>query len=178
MSDEARRAAVAALIGLAGSPHYRDRADAGRSLASFAEMPEAGRALLVLVLDAGDTFVTRATAEALLRRQDAIGLAVVASALAAADPNHADWIHTAVLDVFMVFARDRDAALRECELFTRGADEQVRRGGHGLIDMLAEIIHGTRPAIAGYSRTTSGISLSTLSSSSIGRNGPDLVVPE
>jgi hypothetical protein len=139
MSDEARRAVVATLIGLAGSPNYRDRADAGRSLASFAEVPEAGRALLDLVLDAGDTFVTRVTAEALLRRQDAVGLAVVASALAAADPNHADWIHTAVLDVFMVYSRDRDAAVRECEVLTRGADEQVRCGGRRLIDMLTKI---------------------------------------
>jgi hypothetical protein len=139
MSDEARRAAVATLIGLAGSPNYRDRADAGRSLASFAEVPEAGKALLDLVLDAGDTFVTRETATALLRRQDTAGLAMVASALAAADPNHADWIHTAVLDVFMVFAADRDAALRECEALARGADEQVRRGGRRLIGMLEEI---------------------------------------
>ncbi len=107
MSDEARHAVVATLIGLAGSPNYRDRADAGRSLASFAEVPEAGKALLDLVLDAGDTFVTRETVTALLRRQDTIGLAVVASALTAADANHADWIHTAVLDVFMVFAADR-----------------------------------------------------------------------
>jgi hypothetical protein len=139
MSDEARRAAVAALIELAGSANYRDRADAGRSLASFAEVPEAGRTLLGLVLDAGDTFVTRVTAEALLRRHDAVGLTVVAAALAAADHNHADWIHTAVLDVFTVFARDRDAALRECEVLTRGADEQARCGGHRLIDMLTEI---------------------------------------
>jgi hypothetical protein len=29
MSNEARRAVVATLIGLAGSPDYRDRADAG-----------------------------------------------------------------------------------------------------------------------------------------------------
>ncbi|UMP07230.1 hypothetical protein [Amycolatopsis sp. EV170708-02-1] len=88
MSNQARRAVVAALIKLAGSPGYRDRADAGRSLANFAEMPEAREPLLELVLDAGDTFVTRATAEALLRRQDSAGLAVVASALAAATPDH------------------------------------------------------------------------------------------
>jgi hypothetical protein len=139
MSDEARRAVVATLVGLAGSPNYRDRADAGRSLASFAEIPEAGRALLDLVLDAGDTFVTRVTAEALLRRQDTVGFAMVASALAAADPDHADWIHTAVLDVFMMFSRDRDAALRECEALARGTDEQVRHGGRQLIDMLEKI---------------------------------------
>lgn len=74
---------VTALVGLAGSCDYRDRADAGRCLASFAQ---AAGTLLELVLDAGDTFVTRATAEGLLRRQDKVGLAMVASALAAADP--------------------------------------------------------------------------------------------
>jgi hypothetical protein len=74
MNDEARRAAVIALIGLARSRDYRDRADAGRALASFAETPEAQGPLLELVLDAGDTFVTRVTAEALLRRQDTVGL--------------------------------------------------------------------------------------------------------
>jgi hypothetical protein len=139
MSEEARRAAVAALVGLAGSPGYRDRADAGRSLASFAEVPEAGAALLGLVLDAGDTFVTRETATALLRRQDAAGFAVVASALAVADHQHADWIQTAVRDVFLMFARDRDAALRECEVLAGDADDQVRRGGRRLIGMLEEI---------------------------------------
>ncbi|MFJ9779070.1 hypothetical protein ACIRSS_05775 [Amycolatopsis sp. NPDC101161] len=74
---------MAALIELAGSADYRDRADAGRGLAGFAEMPEARGPLLELVLDDRDTFVTRVTAEALLRRQDLAGLAVVASALAA-----------------------------------------------------------------------------------------------
>lgn len=136
---KARRAAVAALIELAGSANYRDRADAGRSLASFAEVPAAARTLLGLVLDAGDTFVTRVTAEALLRRHDTVGLAVVAAALTVADDNHADWIHTAVLDVFLVFARERDAAVRECEVLTRGADEQVHRGARQLIDMLEKI---------------------------------------
>jgi hypothetical protein len=93
-----------------------------------------------LVLDVGDTFVTHATTEALLRRQHAVRLAVVASALAVADSNHADWIDAAVLDVFGVFSRDRDAAVRECEVLTRGTDEQVRRGAsQQLIDMLTEI---------------------------------------
>lgn len=86
MSEEARRTVVATLIDLAGSPDYRDRADTGRSLASFAEVPKAGKALLDLVLDTGDTSVTHETATALLRRQDTVGLAVVASALAVADP--------------------------------------------------------------------------------------------
>ncbi|HEY0688053.1 MAG TPA: hypothetical protein VGD71_03360 [Kribbella sp.] len=139
MTNEARPAVVTALIRLAGSPDYRDRADAGRSLASFAEMPEARGPLVGLVLDAADTFVTRATAEALLRRQDYAGFAVVASALAAADPDHADWIHAAVLDVFGVFSGDRDAAMRECEALARAADEQARRGAGQLAGMLAVI---------------------------------------
>jgi hypothetical protein len=139
MNDEARRAAVIALIGLAGSHDYRDRADAGRALASFAETPEARGPLLELVLDAGDTFVARVTAEALLRRQDAVGLVAVASALAAADSNHADWIQSAVLDVFGVFSRDRDAAVRGCEVLTRDHDERVRRGSDQLLDMLTKI---------------------------------------
>ncbi|MEU8663818.1 hypothetical protein [Actinoplanes philippinensis] len=145
MSDEARLAAVAALIGLAGSPDHRDRADAGRSLASFAEVPGAGEALSGLMLDAGDTFITRETATALLRRQDSVGLAMVASALTVADDNHADWIHTAVLDVFMVFAHERDAALRECEALAGGADEQIHRGARQLIDMLGKIDPILRP---------------------------------
>lgn len=144
MTSEARRAVVAALIELAGSPDYRDRADAGRGLASFAEMPDARGSLLELVLDDRDTFVTRVTAEALLRRQDSAGLAVVASALAAVGPDHhtssqIDWIHSAVCDVFMVFSRDRDAAVRVCEVLARNSDAQVRCGADQLIAELAGI---------------------------------------
>ncbi|MEU0797308.1 hypothetical protein ABZ342_45215 [Amycolatopsis sp. NPDC005961] len=144
MTSEARRAVVEALIELAGSPDYRDRADAGRSLATFAEMHEARGALWELVLDDRDTFVTRVTAEALLRRHDSAGLSVVASALAAMGPGHhtpsqIDWIHAAVRDVFMVFARDRDAAVRVCEVLARDPDAQVRAGADQLIAALAEI---------------------------------------
>ncbi|MGO4649129.1 hypothetical protein AB4305_29910 [Nocardia sp. 2YAB30] len=146
MSNQVRGLVVAGLIRLAGSPDYQDRADAGRCLANFAEMPETSGPLLGLLLDTCDTFVTRATAEALLRRQDMVGFAAVASGLAAADPNHADWIHTAVLDVFGVFSRDRDAAVRECEILTGAPDEQVRRGAGQLITMLAEINPILRPA--------------------------------
>jgi hypothetical protein len=139
MSNETRLAAVAALIRLAGSVDHRDRADAGRGLASFAEMSEARAPLLGLVHDAGDTFVTRATAEALLRRQDSAGLAVIA----AADPNHADWIDTAVLDVFGGFSRDRDAAVRECEALARDSDEQTRCG----VDQLTAMLVGINPIL-------------------------------
>jgi len=139
MDNHARRASVIALGELGHSEDYRDRADAGRGLAGFAEIPEAREMLLDLILDADDTFVTRATAEALLRRKDVVGLATVAAALAVADPNHGDGIHTAVTEVLGVFSRDRDAALQECETLTQDPDERVRRGADQLIDMLAEI---------------------------------------
>lgn len=143
MSNEARRAAVAALIRLTGGTDHHDRADAGRGLATFAEMPEAKEPLVGLVLDADDTFITRATAEALLRRQDSVGLAVVATALTQADPNHADWIHAAVLEVFGVFSRDRDAAVRECEALARDADERTRRS----VDRLTAMLVGINPIL-------------------------------
>lgn len=146
MSIEARRAAVAALVRLAESADYHNRTDAGRSLASFAEMPEAKGPLLDLVLDAGDTFVTHATATALLQRHDPAGLAVIASALAIADPNHADWIHSAVCDVLKVFSQDRDAAARECEALAQDPDEQVRSGAVQLTSMIAAINPILRPA--------------------------------
>ncbi|MEV6692740.1 hypothetical protein AB0M35_14845 [Micromonospora sp. NPDC051196] len=45
MDVEARRAVVVALLRLAGSGAYQDRADAGRALAGFAEMPESAKPL-------------------------------------------------------------------------------------------------------------------------------------
>jgi hypothetical protein len=139
MSYEARCAVVSTLIGLARSTDYHDRADAGRALASFAATPEAREPLLKLLLDADDTFVTQATAETLLRRHDAAGLAAVASALAKADFNHADWIHTAVIDVFGIFGSDRDAARRNCETLVRDHGGSLRQGAGQLREMLIEI---------------------------------------
>ncbi|MFI6864835.1 hypothetical protein ACIBKZ_34000 [Streptomyces sp. NPDC050421] len=113
---------------LGRSHDFRDRADAGHGLAGFAEMPEAFGPLLELVLDAGDTFVTRVTAEAVLRRKGRIGLAVVASALAVADSNHSDWIHTALHDVFSILSEDRDNAMQLCEEMLRDNDDRVALG--------------------------------------------------
>jgi hypothetical protein len=137
---------VAALIELARSADYRDRADAGRCLASFVEQSGARRTLLALVLDANDTFVTVATAEALLRRKDTAGLDVVAGALAAAEFNQMLWIDSAVRDVFGVLASDRDAAVQTCETLTRNSDAQVRSGGAELIAMLNDIDPILHPA--------------------------------
>jgi len=139
VNQQERRAAVAALVGLVGSRDYRDRADAGRAMSSFADVPGAAATLLGLVLDGGDTFVTRVTAEALLRRQDEAGLAVIAEALVTADVRHSTHIHDAVVAVFGIFAGERDDAVRVCEALAADPNEQVREGTVVLVEMLNEI---------------------------------------
>ncbi|MFD5466069.1 hypothetical protein ACFWIQ_25020 [Kitasatospora sp. NPDC127059] len=146
MDNDLRRASVVALGELGRSRDYRDRADAGRGLAALAEMQEAVGPLLELMLDRDDTFVTRATAEAVLRRKDRVGLAMVASVLAAADTNHIDWIHTAIVDVFGVCSSDRDDAVRLTEEIARDIDDRVCRGARLLLEILAELDPVLRPA--------------------------------
>ncbi|WP_261801598.1 hypothetical protein [Streptomyces sp. ISID311] len=145
MSTDLRNAAVLALGELGRSHDYRDRADAGHSLAAFAEMQEALVPLRQLVLDPGDTFVTRRTAEALLRRKDRVGLTIVASALAAANSNHSDWIHSAIVDVFSIFSDDRDHAMQLCEEMSRDTNDRVALGARQLHKVLAEIDPVLRP---------------------------------
>lgn len=145
MDSDLRRASVVTLGKLGRSDDWRDRADAGHSLAQFAEMPEAVDPLLGLVLDPGDTFVTQRTTEGLLRRRDRVGLTIVASALAVANDNHADYIHTAIVDVFSIFSEDRDEALRLCEEMSGNTDDRVARGARRLRESLAEIDPVLRP---------------------------------
>ncbi|MGW2397289.1 hypothetical protein ACWCYY_12120 [Kitasatospora sp. NPDC001664] len=66
-------------------------------------------------------------------------MAVAASALAVADSNQSDWIHTAILDVFSTFSEDRDNAMRLCEEMFRDADDRVVLGARQLNEILAEI---------------------------------------
>ncbi|MEU1284543.1 hypothetical protein [Kitasatospora sp. NPDC005856] len=146
VDNDRRHASVVALSDLGRSRDYRDRADAGRGLAAFAEMQEAVEPLLELVLDPDDTFVTLATAEAVLRRKDRIGLAIVASALAVADTNHIDWIHTAIVDVFGIFSSDRDDAVQLVEEIARDIDVRVSQGARQLLEILAELDPVLRPA--------------------------------
>lgn len=145
MDSDLRRASVVTLGKLGRSDDWRDRADAGHGLAQFAEMPEAVDPLLGLVLDPGDTFVTQRTTEGLLRRRDRVGLTIVASALAVANDNHADYIHTAIVDVFSIFSEDRDEALRLCEEMSGNTDDRVARGARRLRESLAEIDPVLRP---------------------------------
>lgn len=108
-------------------------------------MQEALGPLLELLLDPGDTFVTRVTAEAVLRRKDRIGLTIVASALAVADSNHSDWIHTALHDVFSISSEDRDNAMQLCEEMSGDPDDRVARGARQMHGTLAEIDPVLRP---------------------------------
>ena len=139
MNEDRRRPAVTALINLAASDDYQDRADAGRALANFANAAESRESLVRLVLDLNDTFVTRVTAEALLRRQDAAGFTIVAEALVSADFQHRTYIHDAVQDAFMVFASERDRAMEACDALSLDASAHVRQGAAELRDMLAQI---------------------------------------
>jgi hypothetical protein len=123
VDSDLRRAAVVALAELGRSHDWRDRADAGHSLAGFAEMQEAFEPLLELVLDPG-----------------------VACALAVADSNHGDWIHSAVIDVCGSFSDDLDEALRLCEEMSRDTDDRVALGACQLYEILAQIDPVLRPA--------------------------------
>ena len=145
MDDDARQAAVTALIRLAGSPHHQDRADAGRSLASFTDVPSARRTLLELVLDPADTFVISETTEALLRRGSAEALAIVCVAAATAEDEEADHLYGALCSTLGVFERDRDAAVATChDLMNDPArDERTRAGAAALVAELIEF----RPAL-------------------------------
>ncbi|MFD7256309.1 hypothetical protein [Streptomyces sp. NPDC059874] len=135
-----------ALVELGRSRDWRDRADAGHSLAGFAEMQEAVEPLLELLLDPTDTFVTRRTAEGLLRRKDGVGLTIVASALAVADSNHGDWIHTAIVEVLGIYSDDLREALRLSEEMSRDTEGRAALGARQLQEILAEIDPVLRPA--------------------------------
>jgi hypothetical protein len=146
VDHDLRAASVTALSALGRSRDYRDRSDAGSGLAGFAEMQNAVEPLLELVLDPADTFVTRTTAKALLRRKDKAGLSTVASALAVADANHADWIHTAIADVFGIFSSDRDDAAKIAEELVHDSDNHVSQGARQLLRSLTELNPVLRPA--------------------------------
>ncbi|MGN9911358.1 hypothetical protein ACTMTJ_27745 [Phytohabitans sp. LJ34] len=141
MSEEMRRAAVVALAALARSFDDRDQADAGRCLASFAEIPEAREPLWHLMLGSAGASAVRATVEGLLRRQDAVGVTVVAAALGTADPDQVDRIHIALADVMRVLAGELDleATMRSCGMLVEGDDEDLSRGADMLISMVAMV---------------------------------------
>jgi hypothetical protein len=146
VNAESRDAVVLALVELAQSLDYRDRVDAGDALVNFVDDPRARRVLLAELAAGDDTAVTLRVAESLLRRLDEPGLSTVAVGLARANPNHADWIYTAIRNVFMIFARDRDAAIGICADLMRGTDSEVSRGAELMDSAISEIEPLLRPA--------------------------------
>jgi hypothetical protein len=73
-----------ATITAASSPRWSDRAMTGHDLARQAERHDIAELLLRLLLDEHDTAVTDATSHALLQRDDAHGVRLIAEAVAAA----------------------------------------------------------------------------------------------
>ncbi|MGK5629323.1 HEAT repeat domain-containing protein [Streptomyces sp. URMC 123] len=115
----------------AASPSWSVRAAAGRRLAATAPAtgaaPEAAEALLRLLLDPHDTFVTQETAEALLERRDAWGLRMVLAALAAADDDAADHLGDAVDNVCRQSEDDAERLAALCSELASDADAAVRK---------------------------------------------------
>lgn len=137
MRQSPRDVVVDALVVLSWSGDFQDRQDAGVALARFAELPVAARRLLGLVLDPEDTAVTRGTVDALVQRQDEVGLAIVAAALSGADDNQADWIQTGVDDGLQMSEDARREALASCASLRETHDtDAVRRGASLLKAML------------------------------------------
>jgi hypothetical protein len=117
-----------AVLAEASSPLWTQRVRAGRELAPYADVPEAGDVLLGLLLDVEDTAVTRQTAEALARAGTAAAVRLIALALAEADDNQADWLHTGVHDALLGSDGVRDVVAAACGEIARDKDEAVRRG--------------------------------------------------
>ncbi|WP_328946950.1 hypothetical protein OG259_00300 [Streptomyces sp. NBC_00250] len=111
----------------ASSPSWTQRACAGRALASFAEVPEAAEALLALLLDVGNTAVTRETAEALAQVGTVAAVRLIALAVAEADDNQADWLQTGVHDVLVDSKSGLEVAV-VCRKLARDPEEAVRQG--------------------------------------------------
>ena len=99
MASYASSSGLAGAIEDAQSPSWSLRASAGGRLAPYAGVPSAADALERLLLDPEDTAVTRETAHALLMQRSFSAVRLVALAVARADDNQADWLHTAAQDL-------------------------------------------------------------------------------
>lgn len=135
MDLPARRSAVSALCALAVATDRADRVAAGVALATFAECPEAEATLQRLLLDPEDTVVIEQTVLALLRRDDVVGLRLVARAYAVADDQASQWIHEAVYYELQLFEARLVPAMERAQamLLDPDAVEDVRTGAAGLL---------------------------------------------
>jgi hypothetical protein len=116
-----------AALAEAESPSWARRARAGCALARFAGVPEVAGPLVRLLLDTGDTAVTRRTAEALTRVGTPAAVRLVALAYAGADGGQADWLWTGIHDAQAEPDGGTDLAA-VCARLARDPDGAVRRG--------------------------------------------------
>ncbi|MEU9671659.1 HEAT repeat domain-containing protein [Streptomyces bobili] len=116
-----------AALAEASAPEWSVRVRAARGLASFADVPEAGAALVGLLLDAADTAVTRRAAEALARVGTVAAVRILALAVAEADDSQADWMQTGVQDV-MAEPDGAPGLAAVCGQLARDPQAAVRRG--------------------------------------------------
>jgi hypothetical protein len=106
---------VQSAIRLAASDCYADRLTAGYLLAEEAGDEQVDAILRLLLLDEHDTAVTQVTAEALLRRHDRIGMALVLEAWRDCDDHTGEHLADAVLNAYNGIEADRSAFGNELE---------------------------------------------------------------
>lgn len=123
-----RRDAAHALIALASSNDYQDRADAGRGLAAFADLAVSHDALVALVLDPHNTFVTLQTARALLQTKDPRAFEILATAIAVSVDGTLDYIADAVRGVLGIYATELSTAKQIYARLEEHPDDRTRTG--------------------------------------------------
>ncbi|MEV0731125.1 hypothetical protein [Polymorphospora sp. NPDC050346] len=129
---------------LTRSQVWSDRANAGRHLSAVAGQEPVDAAVRDLLLDRGDTAVTEATAEALLRRGDAPALRLLAAVWHVAAPQTADHLGAALSRVLFELScadlRSRLRFLAAVEGLLAESDPDVRADARDLLDEVAQAL--------------------------------------
>lgn len=80
------------------------------------------------------------TAGELFRRLDEVGCRLLASASAAADDNHIDWIVAGINEILMGLPQSSlDTVARTCESLANEPDDDVRNGAELLGDLVTDV---------------------------------------
>ncbi|WP_245722831.1 hypothetical protein [Micromonospora matsumotoense] len=134
------------LLLLARSDVWSDRARAGGELSAFVGHDPVDAVMQALLLDPGDTAVTDAAAEALLRRGDAAAWRLFARAWHVAEPETADHLSGALSAVLFELTRStlQDRARFQAVLqgLLTDADSAVGVGAQDLLDRTAKTLSG------------------------------------
>jgi hypothetical protein len=129
------------LLLLSRSEVWSDRMDAGRELSAFAGTSAVDGELHRLLVDPGDTAVTDATAQALLRRGDAAALRVFAAAWSLADAEIGDHLYGCLSRHHYKLAcaapEDRVRHRLTLRQLLTDSEQAVRSGARDLLDLTA-----------------------------------------